>query len=83
MFGMMVDDAYGSTGSSVYEAPGGKVWGGHAQVIIGYSSILDAFHVRNSWGTLWGDEGYGWIDANYMSIAAYDPWVIQVAPAVQ
>ncbi len=41
----------------------------HAMVIAGYDDSKGsggAFKVINSWGELWGDFGYIWIDYNYM-----------------
>lgn len=34
----------------------------HAMVISGYDDKLNAFRVRNSWGTNWGDNGSIWIE---------------------
>ncbi len=34
---------------------------GHAVLIMGYSDSLQAFKFMNSWGTGWGNRGYGWI----------------------
>ena len=36
----------------------------HAQCIVGYDDSKGAFHVANSWGTGWGENGYYWIDYN-------------------
>ena len=46
----------------------------HALVIVGYrtkyqktdESITDAFKIRNSWSDEWGNEGYIWIQADYL-----------------
>ena len=35
--------------------------GGHCIAIVGYSKTKDAFRLRNSWGTDWGDAGYAWL----------------------
>jgi hypothetical protein len=36
---------------------------GHAVCIVGYDE--DGFLIKNSWGTDWGDKGYGWISFDY------------------
>jgi C1A family cysteine protease len=56
----------------------------HGQIIMGYNdsiSNLDgstgAFIVKNSWSTLWGDLGYGYLSYNYANNSAiYDGWII-------
>ncbi len=49
--------------SSVYNAVDFKKEdvGGHAFVLTGYDERLHAFRALNSWGTVWADNGYGWI----------------------
>lgn len=37
----------------------------HAMVLVGYDDSKNAFRIRNSWGTAWGDEGSIWVDYNY------------------
>jgi C1A family cysteine protease len=53
------------------------IWG-HAIVAVGYEDNLKitnkqcnkttggAFLIRNSWGTAWGDNGYGWLPYEYL-----------------
>lgn len=41
---------------------GVRLPGGHAVCVIGYDDDLNAFEIINSWGTDWGNGGYGWID---------------------
>jgi C1A family cysteine protease len=40
----------------------GPVVGYHSLVICGYDDSKHAYKIINSWGTNWGDSGYGWID---------------------
>ncbi len=43
------------------------VRGGHAVALVGYTA--DRFIVRNSWGTGWGDKGFGYASAAYAQAA--------------
>ena len=49
-------------GQATYNQNGG----GHAMTIVGYDDSKQAFRIANSWGTGWADNGYMWIDYNYM-----------------
>jgi hypothetical protein len=40
----------------------GQILGYHSLVICGYDDSKHAYKIINSWGTNWGDAGYGWID---------------------
>jgi C1A family cysteine protease len=53
--------------------------GGHAILIVGYDQKKQQFIFRNSWGTTWGDKGYGYIPFNYLTNKglASDMWVIK------
>ena len=35
----------------------------HAMLLVGYNDRQSIFIVRNSWGTSWGDQGYGYLVA--------------------
>lgn len=38
----------------------------HAMLIVGYNDRQECFIVRNSWGTSWGDRGYGYVPYDYI-----------------
>jgi C1A family cysteine protease len=82
MFGFTVYSSYSQaspTGKFPYPAPGEGTAGGHAVVAVGYDDNMlikgtaanapqtkGAFLIRNSWGTAWGDAGYGWLPYEYV-----------------
>lgn len=43
--------------------------GGHAICIVGYTP--DRFIIRNSWGTTWGDKGFGYASHSYIKDAFF------------
>ena len=47
------------------------VRGGHAISIVGYRTD-GRFIVRNSWGTSWGDKGFGYLQPDYIAAAFFD-----------
>jgi C1A family cysteine protease len=50
--------------------------GGHAVALVGYTA--DRFIVRNSWGTNWGDKGFGYASHAYASDAFTEAYGISV-----
>ncbi len=49
-------------GEAVYRGGGAEDDGGHATTLVGYDDRRQAFKLINSWGTGWGQGGFGWID---------------------
>lgn len=48
----------------------------HAIVLVGWDDSKNAWLMRNSWGTNWGEDGYMWIDYGSNSIGAYAAWAM-------
>lgn len=74
-------------GGIPYPCPGERARWGHAIVAVGYEdgkkikntrcnkTTTGALLIRNSWGTAWGDGGYGWLPYDYVvNRLALDFW---------
>ena len=57
-----------------------QLLGGHAICIVGYQDAKQQFTCRNSWSSSWGDQGYFYLDYQYLlnSDLSSDFWVIKV-----
>ena len=97
-FGFTVFSSYSdsNTNGGIFPYPVAteSVVGGHSVLIVGYddnkiaknnrdgSSKTGCFLLRNSWGTSWGDHGYGWLPYAYFmpgangDVLADDVWTI-------
>jgi C1A family cysteine protease len=64
-------DNAAATGGNIDTFQPETVRGGHAIAIVGYRSD-GRFIVRNSWGTAWGDHGFGYLSPSYISAAFFN-----------
>jgi C1A family cysteine protease len=64
-------DKAASNGGNVDTFQPETVRGGHAIAIVGYRSD-GRFIARNSWGTAWGDQGFGYLSPSYISAAFFN-----------
>ena len=65
------------TGIIPFPADNDSVAGGHAVVAAGYDDGKKRVLIRNSWGTEWGEEGYGYMPYEYFERGlTRDYWVL-------
>lgn len=93
MFGFTVYNSISqasATGKIPFPTPGERILGGHAVDAVGYDDSMKignsgpggiettgALLIRNSWGTGWGDQGYGWLPYDYvLKELAVDWWAL-------
>lgn len=54
-------------GYGVIPLPAGRILGGHAVVLAGYSDRVGAFRLFNSWGKYWGQDGWHWLPYEFVT----------------
>jgi C1A family cysteine protease len=68
------------TGDIPMPGPEDRAIGGHAVLAVGYDDTRKAFLIRNSWGTDWGQKGYGTMPYAYLQepLLSSDFWTVRV-----
>ncbi|MDD5267834.1 MAG: C1 family peptidase [Methylococcales bacterium] len=87
VYGSYTQASVANKGAIPYPAAGEKIVGGHAIMAVGYNDSLvikntnagaaattGALLIRNSWGTTWGDAGYGWLPYAYVLNGLAKDW---------
>ena len=71
-------DSVASNGVVPMPSANEQLLGGHCIVLVGYNDSKQLFTFRNSWGTSWGDAGYGYLPYSYVINAnlASDFWIV-------
>ena len=73
---VVLDESFPMAGPGfVWKAYSGLGGFNHCLTICGYDDSKHAFKVMSSWGTIWGDAGFSWIDYDFLQqtgdVAAY------------
>ena len=82
MLGFPVPSSISRDADIAYRPTFDTVFGGQAVVAVGYDdrrgrATKGALLIRNSWGTDWGDAGYGWLPYVYLTEQlAVDLWTL-------
>lgn len=93
VFGFSVYDSInqvGNTGKIPFPLVSDRSMGGHAVLAVGYDNNMEIKHkragspttkgailIQNSWGTSWGDNGFGWLPYEFLNRGlAVDWWSI-------
>ena len=51
-----------------------EIYGGHAICAVGFDNNKQLIKFKNSWGTGWGEKGYGYLPYKYVSDFLWDAW---------
>lgn len=79
IYSSFLNESVSETGNINIPLETEELIGQHAAVIIGYDDGDKVFLVRNSWGSDWGDSGYGYIPYEYVLNPLYssDFWIVR------
>jgi len=76
--GVFVEMFYtGLDGIVKYPSNPDQCYGGHAICLVGWNPETKMFKFKNSWGTSWGQAGYGYLTYDYIKDFCWDAWMIK------
>lgn len=76
IFTVVADNSFINAGPGfVWRSNSGSGALPHTMILCGYDNNRNAYKILNSWGTSWGDNGYGWIDYDYFVTACNGSYV--------
>lgn len=69
----MMSDACAQTGIVQYPGPQEQIIGGHCVLAVGYDDAKQLITFENSWGTGWGDQGFGYLSYKFYADTGNGP----------
>jgi len=80
VFDALDSDAVAATGNIPMPSATDAPTGGHAMAIVGTVPASSLYIIRNSWGSDWGNHGYGTMPMDYIlnSDLTNDLWVVRL-----
>jgi C1A family cysteine protease len=72
--------AFQAYNGGLYSDPNPETSVNHAIVIVGWDDTQQAWRVKNSWGTGWGEGGFGWVQYASGNIGYGAQWVEALVP---
>jgi len=80
IFSSFMSPEVASTGIAKMPQPNDQLIGGHAVMAVGYDDSKQALIVRNSWGEVWGMNGYFYLPYGYVEVPnlSADYWTIRL-----
>jgi GNAT superfamily N-acetyltransferase len=72
-----IDDSWFSAPKGIIPTPNNQpISGAHSVSLVGYDDEEQRFIIQNSWGTVWGDAGYGYLPYSYFPDRFLEGWSI-------
>ena len=66
----------GKDGLVPYPKNPNALYGGHALCAVGFDNSKKLIKFKNSWGTSWGENGYGYLPYDYIQDFCWDAWEV-------
>ncbi|HEY9842622.1 MAG TPA: C1 family peptidase [Candidatus Obscuribacterales bacterium] len=80
LIGALIDEGFTHAKAGyIWKKQQGQSLGGHAMALVGYDDSRQAFKLINSWGTGWGDKGFGWVDYKFFPTVVREGYVAKDA----
>lgn len=72
LFGIQIPETFSKLDPNKVYKPSSMTSDAHAMLITGWDDNRKAFEIYNSWGKNWGDNGFAWVDEEWILEKAFD-----------